>query len=80
MAVAQASAVSVKEYIKSFGKSSNIILDDGNQKISKRRCWHCFLNSGQSCDTPTKMLVSEKIMIRRLRLQSKLLIARLLEI
>ena len=62
IAVAQASAVSVKRVHQELGgKSSNIILDDvaDLEKSVKGGAGHCFLNSGQSCNAPTKMLVSE---------------------
>ncbi|MGB2203980.1 MAG: aldehyde dehydrogenase family protein, partial [Gammaproteobacteria bacterium] len=44
------------------GKSSNIILDDvaDLEKSVRGGAGHCFLNSGQSCNAPTKMLVSKK--------------------
>ena len=61
IAVAQASAVSVKRVHQELGgKSSNIILDDvaDLEKSVKGGVGHCFLNSGQSCNAPTKMLVS----------------------
>ena len=63
IAVAQASAVSVKRVHQELGgKSSNIILDDvaDIEKSVKGGAGHCFLNSGQSCNAPTKMLVSAK--------------------
>ncbi len=63
IAVAHASAVSVKRVHQELGgKSSNIILDDvaDLEKSVKGGAGHCFLNSGQSCNAPTKMLVSEK--------------------
>ena len=63
IAVAQASAVSVKRVHQELGgKSSNIILDDvaDLEKSVKGGAGHCFLNSGQSCNAPTKMLVSKK--------------------
>ena len=63
IAVAQASAVSVKLVHQELGgKSSNIILDDvaDLEKSVKGGAGHCFLNSGQSCNAPTKMLVSAK--------------------
>jgi aldehyde dehydrogenase (NAD+) len=62
IAVAQASAVSVKRVHQELGgKSSNIILDDVTdlEKSVRGGAGHCFLNSGQSCNAPTKMLVSE---------------------
>jgi aldehyde dehydrogenase (NAD+) len=61
IAVAQASAVSVKRVHQELGgKSSNIILNDvaDLEKSVKGGAGHCFLNSGQSCNAPTKMLVS----------------------
>ena len=63
IAVAQASATSVKRVHQELGgKSSNIILDDvaDLEKSVKGGAGHCFLNSGQSCNAPTKMLVSSK--------------------
>ena len=62
IAVAQASAVSVKRVHQELGgKSSNIILDDvaDLEKSVRGGAGHCFINSGQSCNAPTKMLVSE---------------------
>jgi aldehyde dehydrogenase (NAD+) len=61
IAVAQASATTVKRVHQELGgKSSNIILDDvaDLEKSVKGGAGHCFLNSGQSCNAPTKMLVS----------------------
>ena len=63
IAVAQASATSVKRVHQELGgKSSNIILDDvaDLEKSVKGGAGHCFLNSGQSCNAPTKMLVSSQ--------------------
>jgi aldehyde dehydrogenase (NAD+) len=63
IAVAQASATTVKRVHQELGgKSSNIILDDvaDLERSVKGGAGHCFLNSGQSCNAPTKMLVSSK--------------------
>ena len=62
IAVAQASAKNVKRVSQELGgKSANIILDDANiEKAVAAGVSHCFLNSGQSCNAPTRMLVSEK--------------------
>ena len=63
IAVAQASAVTVKRVQQELGgKSANIILDDvaNLEKSVKGGAGHCFLNSGQSCNAPTRMLVSSK--------------------
>ena len=61
IAVAQASADTVKRVAQELGgKSANIILDDVEdiEKAVKGGAGHCFLNSGQSCNAPTRMLVS----------------------
>ena len=63
IAVAQASASTVKRVQQELGgKSANIILDDvaDLEKSVKGGAGHCFLNSGQSCNAPTRMLVSSK--------------------
>ena len=40
------------------GKSANIILQDANlEKAVAAGANHCFLNTGQSCNAPTRMLV-----------------------
>ncbi|WP_095588758.1 aldehyde dehydrogenase family protein [Actibacterium ureilyticum] len=39
------------------GKGANIIFDDADDKAVKRGALHCFNNTGQSCNAPTRMLV-----------------------
>lgn len=59
VAVAKASADTVKRVSQELGgKSANIILDDAdfNQSIAGG-VTGCFMNSGQSCNAPTRMLV-----------------------
>ena len=60
IAVAQASAPSVKRVSQELGgKSANIILDDANvEKAVASGVSQCFLNTGQTCTAPTRMLVS----------------------
>jgi aldehyde dehydrogenase (NAD+) len=62
IAVATAGAPSVKRVTQELGgKSPNIILDDADlEKAVSGGVQHCFMNSGQSCNAPTRMLVSEK--------------------
>jgi aldehyde dehydrogenase (NAD+) len=57
--VAQRAAVTVKRVSQELGgKSPNIILDDADlQKAVSAGTAHCFNNSGQSCNAPTRMLV-----------------------
>ena len=59
VAVAQASAPTVKRVAQELGgKSANIILQDANlEKAVAAGANHCFLNTGQSCNAPTRMLV-----------------------
>ena len=61
IAVVQRPAGSVYSVIhERGGKYSHIILDDvaDLDKSVRGGAGHCFLNSGQSCNAPTKMLVS----------------------
>ena len=39
------------------GKGANLIFADADEKAVKRGALHCFNNSGQSCNAPTRMLV-----------------------
>ncbi len=60
VAVAIAAAPTVKRVTQELGgKSANIILDDADLKASVvGGVRSCFTNSGQSCNAPTRMLVS----------------------
>ena len=62
VAVAIASAPTVKRVAQELGgKSANIILDDADiKKAASAGANHCFMNTGQSCNAPTRMLVSAK--------------------
>ncbi len=43
------------------GKGANIIFPDADEKAVKRGTIHCFNNTGQSCNAPTRMLVQREI-------------------
>ncbi len=43
------------------GKGANIIFADADDRAVKRGVAHCFQNSGQSCNAPTRMLVERSI-------------------
>lgn len=43
------------------GKGANIIFGDADEKAVTRGVRHCFNNSGQSCNAPTRMLVERSI-------------------
>ncbi len=55
--VAQRAAPTVKRVSQELGgKSANIILEDANfEKAVGGGTAHCFMNSGQSCNAPTRM-------------------------
>ena len=60
VSVAMDAAPTVKRVTQELGgKSANIILDDADvAKAVKGGAHACFVNTGQSCDAPTRMLVS----------------------
>jgi len=43
------------------GKGANVVFADADEKAVKRGVQHCFGNSGQSCNAPTRMLVERSI-------------------
>ena len=61
ISVAQEAAVTVKRVAQELGgKSPNIILDDADfPKIIARDTFGVCMNTGQSCNAPTRMLVPE---------------------
>ncbi len=61
ISVAQEAAITVKRVAQELGgKSPNVILDDANfPEIIARDTFGVCLNTGQSCNAPTRMLVPE---------------------
>lgn len=43
------------------GKGANLIFADADEKAITRGIRHCFNNSGQSCNAPTRMLVEKSL-------------------
>ncbi|MDD9928383.1 MAG: aldehyde dehydrogenase family protein, partial [Rhodospirillaceae bacterium] len=43
------------------GKGANLVFADADEKAVTRGARHCFNNSGQSCNAPTRMLVERPI-------------------
>jgi len=66
IAVAKAAADTVKRVTQELGgKSANIVLDDADlEKAVTQGVGMCFLNSGQSCNAPTRMLVPRALHTR----------------
>jgi aldehyde dehydrogenase (NAD+) len=68
--VAKAAADTVKRVSQELGgKSPNIVFADADlPKAIKRGVLHCFSNSGQSCNAPTRMLVEASVYDEAVRL------------
>lgn len=61
-AISKAAADSIKRVsLELGGKGANIIFADADEKAVTRGVRHCFNNSGQSCNAPTRMLVERSI-------------------
>ncbi len=43
------------------GKGANLVFADAGDKAVKRGALHCFNNTGQSCNAPTRMLVQRQV-------------------
>lgn len=58
IAISKAAADTLKRVsLELGGKGANIIFEDADDKAVTRGARHCFGNSGQSCNAPTRMLV-----------------------
>ena len=69
-AVTRASAETVKRVsLELGGKSPNIVFADADlEKAVKTGVLHCFNNTGQSCNAPTRMLVERSVYDRALEI------------
>ncbi len=56
-----ASATLKRVCLELGGKGANIIFADADSDAIQRGTQHCFYNSGQSCNAPTRMLVEQSI-------------------
>ncbi|WBU58401.1 aldehyde dehydrogenase family protein [Paracoccus sediminicola] len=62
IAITKAAADSMKKVaLELGGKGANVIFADADDKAVVRGARHCFNNSGQSCNAPTRMLVQREI-------------------
>ena len=60
--ITKAAADTVKRVtLELGGKGANIIFADADDKAVKRGVIHCFGNTGQSCNAPSRMLVERSI-------------------
>ena len=62
IAITKAAADSLKKVaLELGGKGANIVFADADDKAVVRGVRHCFNNTGQSCNAPTRMLVQRAI-------------------
>lgn len=62
IAISKAAADSLKRvHLELGGKGANLVFADADEKAVKRGALHCFQNTGQSCNAPTRMLVQRAI-------------------
>jgi len=60
--ISKAAADTLKRvHLELGGKGANIIFADADEKAVKRGARHCFENTGQSCNAPTRMLVERPV-------------------
>jgi aldehyde dehydrogenase (NAD+) len=75
--VAKTAADTVKRVHQELGgKSANIILDDADlEQAVTGGVMGCFLNSGQTCNAPTRMLVPEKMQDKAAEIAAKVAVS-----
>ena len=62
IAISKNAAETLKHvHLELGGKGANLIFADADDKAVMRGARHCFNNSGQSCNAPTRMLVERAI-------------------
>lgn len=62
IAISRAAADGLKKVaLELGGKGANLIFADADQNAVARGAQHCFYNSGQSCNAPTRMLVQREV-------------------
>ncbi len=62
IAISRNAAETLKRvHLELGGKGANLIFADADDRAIKRSVAHCFQNSGQSCNAPTRMLVERAI-------------------
>ncbi|WP_107676326.1 aldehyde dehydrogenase family protein [Agrobacterium sp. LAD9] len=62
IAISTAAAPTLKRVsLELGGKGANIVFADADADAVKRGVLHCFTNTGQSCNAPTRMLVERSV-------------------
>ncbi|MBI1385810.1 MAG: aldehyde dehydrogenase family protein [Rhizobiales bacterium] len=73
IAVTKTAADTIKRVaLELGGKGANIVFADSNPEASvKRGAIHCFNNTGQSCNAPTRMLVERSVYADAIRIAAE---------
>ncbi|WP_183154097.1 aldehyde dehydrogenase family protein [Paracoccus siganidrum] len=62
IAITKAAADTQKKVVLELGgKGANLVFADADDEAVRRGARHCFNNSGQSCNAPTRMLVERSV-------------------
>ena len=71
-AISKAAAETLKRVtLELGGKGANLIFADADERAVERGVRHCFNNSGQSCNAPTRMLVERPVYDRAVEIAVK---------
>ncbi|PLL14449.1 aldehyde dehydrogenase family protein [Tabrizicola sp. TH137] len=71
-AISKAAAETLKRVtLELGGKGANLIFADADERAVERGVRHCFNNSGQSCNAPTRMLVERPVYDRAVEIAAK---------
>ena len=72
IAISKAAAESLKKVVLELGgKGANLVFADADDKAVVRGARHCFYNTGQSCNAPTRMLVERSAYDRAVETAAK---------
>ncbi len=72
IAISKNAAETLKRvHLELGGKGANIIFADADDKAVRRGAMHCFGNTGQSCNAPTRMLVERSIYDRAVEIAAE---------
>ncbi len=72
IAISKAAADTLKRvHLELGGKGANLIFADADDKAVARGARHCFNNSGQSCNAPTRMLVERSVYDRAVEIAAE---------
>ena len=73
VAITKAAADTVKKVVLELGgKGANLVFADADENAVARGVKHCFYNSGQSCNAPTRMLVERPLYDKAVEIAKKI--------